>query len=73
MDHWMAFIAIGLFALIQQLHADGAIWLTIGALLIILGSADQHRPLARWRVVATCLLPLMGVALGVLHLIGRLP
>jgi hypothetical protein len=42
---------------------DGVAFVCFGAMLIVLGTADQHKTLSTWRVWLTVLLPLVAVAL----------
>jgi hypothetical protein len=51
------FTLIGLASLFLRDALDGAIWLAIGALLAVFGTADQKAPLPRRRVILALALP----------------
>jgi hypothetical protein len=66
----VVFGAVGMAAIALHQWLDGAAWLCVGSLLVLFGTADQARPLPRWKVAVAIALPVIGACLLLAHLLA---
>jgi hypothetical protein len=53
------FTLMGLVGIFLQTYLGGVIWLAVGTLMAVLGTADQQALLPRWRVILALAFPLV--------------